>query len=130
MVPTVNIATVYQFHFFPLCIIIDKRSAVKRFHKIFLTEFTSKNIKLLVYFCYYFPTVLGDFHCPVTYKVFTKSSHIVAVKPSGNVYAYEAIDELNLKPRFMKDLLTDQPFTKSDIITIQVSLVFLKVVFD
>ena len=44
---------------------------------------------------------------------------MVAIKTSGNVYAYEAVQELNIKPKFMKDLLTDQPFTRKDIIHIQ-----------
>ena len=52
-------------------------------------------------------------------QVFTESTHIVAIKTSGNVYAYEAVQELNIKPKFMKDLLTDQPFTRKDIIHIQ-----------
>ena len=52
-------------------------------------------------------------------QVFTESTHLVAIKTSGNVYAYEAVQELNIKPRFMKDLLTDQPFTRKDIIHIQ-----------
>ena len=52
-------------------------------------------------------------------QVFTESTHIVAVRTSGNVYAYEAVQELNIKPKFMKDLLTDQPFTRKDIIHIQ-----------
>ena len=52
-------------------------------------------------------------------QVFTESTHIVAIRTSGNVYAWEAVEELNIKPRFMKDLLTDQPFTRKDIIHIQ-----------
>ena len=35
-------------------------------------------------------------------QVFTESTHIVAIKPSGNVYCWEAIQELNIKPRFMQ----------------------------
>ena len=35
-------------------------------------------------------------------QVFTDSTHIVAIKPSGNVYCWEAIHELNIKPRFMQ----------------------------
>ncbi|CAB3983107.1 peptidyl-prolyl cis-trans isomerase-like 2 [Paramuricea clavata] len=58
-------------------------------------------------------------HCPVTYKVFTQNSHIVAVKTTGNVFAYEAVEQLNIKPRNFKDLLTDEPFTRKDIVTIQ-----------
>lgn len=32
---------------------------------------------------------VDKYHCPVTYKVFTPNSHIVAIKPTGNVFAYE-----------------------------------------
>ena len=31
------------------------------------------------------------YDCPVTGKVFTEHTHIVAVKPTGNVYSYEAV---------------------------------------
>ena len=41
----------------------------------------------------------GEYHCPVLNKVFTESTHIVAVKTSGNVYCYQAVDELNIKPK-------------------------------
>ena len=37
-----------------------------------------------------------EFHCPVTYKVFNENSHIVAIKTTGNVFAYEVCDELVL----------------------------------
>eukprot|EP00775_Hariotina_reticulata_P001460 gene1460-1802_t len=61
----------------------------------------------------------GEYACPVTSKVFTPHSHIVAVKATGNVYSYDAIDELCIKPKNWKDLLTDEPFTRKDIIHIQ-----------
>jgi len=41
----------------------------------------------------------GEYHCPVLEKVFTEFTHIVAVKTTGNVFCYEAIKELNLKPK-------------------------------
>jgi peptidyl-prolyl cis-trans isomerase-like protein 2 len=63
-----------------------------------------------------------EYHCPITYKLFTPNSHIVAIRTTGNVYAYEAVETLNLKTKHMKDLLDDTPFTRSDIITIQVSI--------
>ena len=50
----------------------------------------------------------NEYCCPVTGKVFTEHTHIVAVRPSGNVYCWEAVDELNVKPKHWKDLLTDQ----------------------
>ena len=107
-------------------------------------------------------------------KVFTQHTHIVAIKTSGNVYAYEvcvdwegglavteavqvwrlwaqrapgygrtgffptypfprvstlyplpifcaqqAVQELNLKAKNMRDLLTDEAFTRKDVIHIQ-----------
>lgn len=61
----------------------------------------------------------GKFHCPVLYRVFTDNSAIVAIKTSGNVYSLEAVTELNIKSKNFKDLISSEPFTKSDIITIQ-----------
>eukprot|EP01040_Poterioochromonas_malhamensis_P001395 gene1394-1477_t len=61
----------------------------------------------------------GDWECPVTNKVFTASTHIVIIKTSGNVYSYSAVEELNLKPKFFRDLIDNTPFTKQDIITLQ-----------
>ncbi|KAJ3673958.1 hypothetical protein LUZ60_005950 [Juncus effusus] len=61
----------------------------------------------------------GEFCCPVLNKVFTEFTHIVAVKTTGNVFCYEAIKELNIKTKNWKELLTDEPFTRDDLITIQ-----------
>ncbi|UJR10073.1 hypothetical protein I4U23_014295 [Adineta vaga] len=60
-----------------------------------------------------------EIHCPITFKVMTESSHIVAIRPSGNVYSYDAIDRLNIKTNTFTDLLTNEPFKREDIITIQ-----------
>lgn len=65
----------------------------------------------------------GEYQCPVLHKVFTEFTHIVAVKKTGNVFSYEALRELNIKSKNWKELLTDEPFTREDIITIQVSTV-------
>ncbi|KAL3314495.1 RING-type E3 ubiquitin-protein ligase ppil2 [Cichlidogyrus casuarinus] len=59
------------------------------------------------------------YHCPVTFKVFNENTHIVAIRPSGNVYAFEAVERLNLKSQNMVDLLNNVAFTKEDIIEIQ-----------
>uniref|UniRef100_A0A183BNJ2 RING-type E3 ubiquitin transferase n=1 Tax=Globodera pallida TaxID=36090 RepID=A0A183BNJ2_GLOPA len=61
----------------------------------------------------------GNFRCPVTYRVFTQTSIIVTIRTTGNVYSMEAVEELNLKRNHLKDLLTDTPFQKKDIITLQ-----------
>uniref|UniRef100_A0A674NIP8 RING-type E3 ubiquitin transferase n=1 Tax=Takifugu rubripes TaxID=31033 RepID=A0A674NIP8_TAKRU len=61
----------------------------------------------------------GKYHCPVLYNVFTNNSHIVANKVTGNVFSHEAVEQLNFKTKSFKDLLTDEPFTKKDIITLQ-----------
>ena len=52
----------------------------------------------------------GEYHCPVLNKVFTESTHIVAVKPSGNVYCYQAVQELNIKPKNWKCVRGGQRF--------------------
>lgn len=60
-----------------------------------------------------------QYHCPVLYKLFNQHSKIVVNKRTGNVYSYEAYQQLNLKPKNFKDLLTDEQFEKDDIVTIQ-----------
>ncbi|KRZ97823.1 Peptidyl-prolyl cis-trans isomerase 4 [Trichinella sp. T8] len=61
----------------------------------------------------------GQYVCPITKKVFTDNSHVVMVRPTGIVYSYEAVEELNFKTKHFKDLITDEPFVKADIITLQ-----------
>ncbi|XP_022666949.1 peptidyl-prolyl cis-trans isomerase-like 2 isoform X3 [Varroa destructor] len=61
----------------------------------------------------------GMYHCPVLFKVFNENSHIVALKTTGNVYSYEAVEQLNFKAKNFKDLLDDSPFTRADVIHLQ-----------
>uniref|UniRef100_A0A8C9Z9A6 RING-type E3 ubiquitin transferase n=1 Tax=Sander lucioperca TaxID=283035 RepID=A0A8C9Z9A6_SANLU len=61
----------------------------------------------------------GKYHCPVLYNVFTNNSHFVAIKVTGNVFSYEAVEQLNIKTKSFKDLLTDEEFTRKDIIVLQ-----------
>ncbi|CAG9862117.1 unnamed protein product [Phyllotreta striolata] len=61
----------------------------------------------------------GEFECPVLFKPFTNSSHIVAIATSGNVFLMEAVEQLNIKNKNWKDLITDEPFERKDIITLQ-----------
>jgi peptidyl-prolyl cis-trans isomerase-like protein 2 len=61
----------------------------------------------------------GDYADPVTYKVFTDNSHIVVLKNTGNVFAWETVERLNIKAKMWRDLVSDKEFTRSDIITVQ-----------
>lgn len=61
----------------------------------------------------------GEYDCPVLGKVFNQNTHIVAIGTTGNVYCWDAIKELCLKPKNLHDLITDEPFTKKDIIHLQ-----------
>lgn len=61
----------------------------------------------------------GEYHCPVLFKTFSKSSHIVAISTTGNVFSHEAVEQLNFKTKNYKDLLTDQTFVRKDVLTIQ-----------
>ncbi len=56
---------------------------------------------------------------PVTYKVFTDNTHIVALKKSGNVFAWDTVERLNIKAKNWRDLVSDDEFSRKDIITLQ-----------
>ena len=63
----------------------------------------------------------GEYCCPVLGKVFTNSTHIVAIASTGNVYSFEAVNELCLKPKSYVDLL-DETKTfkgKQEVIDVQ-----------
>ncbi|KAI1818740.1 hypothetical protein GGS20DRAFT_526703 [Poronia punctata] len=63
----------------------------------------------------------GDLIDPVTFKVFTDNTHIVAIRHGtyANVFAYETIDRMNIKAKMWRDLVDDAEFGRSDIITLQ-----------
>ncbi|QIW95094.1 hypothetical protein AMS68_000612 [Peltaster fructicola] len=61
----------------------------------------------------------GAYADPVTYKVLTENTHIVALRPTGNVFSWETVERLNIKAKNWKDLVTDEAFERKDIITIQ-----------
>jgi peptidyl-prolyl cis-trans isomerase-like protein 2 len=56
---------------------------------------------------------------PVTYKVFTDNTHLVALRNTGNVFAYDTVERLNIKAKNWRDLVSDTEFKRSDIITLQ-----------
>ncbi|KAH7127700.1 hypothetical protein EDB81DRAFT_846510 [Dactylonectria macrodidyma] len=63
----------------------------------------------------------GDLIDPVTYKVFTDNTHIVAIRHGtyANVFAWDTVQRMNIKPKMWRDLLDDEEFTRADIITLQ-----------
>ena len=61
----------------------------------------------------------GNYHCPVLFKIFNNHTHIVAIKPTGHVYCYDAVKQMNLKTNHLFDLLDETPFKRDDIIHIQ-----------
>jgi peptidyl-prolyl cis-trans isomerase-like protein 2 len=61
----------------------------------------------------------GEYLDPVTHKVFTDNTHIVAIRTSGNVFAWDTVERLNIKAKNWRDLVSDDEFTRKDIITLQ-----------
>ena len=61
----------------------------------------------------------GLWHCPVTCKVFNNNTHVVAIKTTGNVFSFDAVNELNIKAKNYTDLLSGEKFIRSDVIVLQ-----------
>lgn len=61
----------------------------------------------------------GEYVDPVTFKVLTDNTHIVALRNTGNVFAWDTVERLNVKAKNWKDLVSDEEFKRSDIVTLQ-----------
>ncbi|KAK0753053.1 hypothetical protein B0T18DRAFT_483894 [Schizothecium vesticola] len=63
----------------------------------------------------------GDFIDPVSFKVFTDNTHIVAVRHGtyANVFAWDTVERMNIKAKVWRDLVDDAEFGRRDIITLQ-----------
>ncbi|KAI0881858.1 uncharacterized protein GGS22DRAFT_196063 [Annulohypoxylon maeteangense] len=63
----------------------------------------------------------GDLIDPVTFKIFTDNTHIVAIRHGtyANVFAWETVERMNIKAKMWRDLVDDAEFGRSDIITLQ-----------
>lgn len=61
----------------------------------------------------------GEMVDPVTFKVFTDNTHIVTLKNTGNVFAYDTVERLNVKAKMWRDLVSDDEFGRKDIVTLQ-----------
>ncbi|KAF2456945.1 cyclophilin type peptidyl-prolyl cis-trans isomerase/CLD [Lineolata rhizophorae] len=61
----------------------------------------------------------GEYVDPVTMKPFTDNTHLVALSTSGNVFAWDTVHRLNIKAKNWRDLVSDEEFSRKDIITLQ-----------
>ena len=61
----------------------------------------------------------GELGCPVSGEPFTDSTKTCAVRTTGNVYSYKVVEELNLRPKSLRDLLTDEPFKRADVLVLR-----------
>mmetsp|Transcript_22623 Transcript_22623/g.59786 ORF Transcript_22623/g.59786 Transcript_22623/m.59786 type:complete len:555 (-) Transcript_22623:23-1687(-) len=61
----------------------------------------------------------GKIQCPVTFKVLGGHSHVCANMATGQVYSYDAVNELNRKTKNWTDLITGAKFKWSDIVILQ-----------
>lgn len=63
----------------------------------------------------------GDLIDPVSFKVFTDNTHIVAIRHGtyANVFAWDTVEKMNIKAKNWRDLVDDNEFRRSDIITLQ-----------
>ena len=43
----------------------------------------------------------------------------MALRTTGNVFAYDTVERLNIKAKMWRDLLTDAEFSRADLITLQ-----------
>ncbi|ANB12311.1 peptidylprolyl isomerase CPR2 [Sugiyamaella lignohabitans] len=61
----------------------------------------------------------GKYIDPMSFKEFQTLSKVVLIKPSGRVYFEDTVKEHNIQAKYMKDLVSDEDFTKADIIRLQ-----------
>lgn len=55
----------------------------------------------------------------MTSKVFGDNTYIVALRHTGNVFAYDTVERLNIKAKMWRDLVSDKEFSRKDIIILQ-----------
>lgn len=61
----------------------------------------------------------GEMVDPVTFKVFGDNTHIAAIGKTGNVFAYDTIERLNIKAKMWRDLVSEEVFGRGDIVVLQ-----------
>ena len=70
------------------------------------------------------------YFCPVSYKEFTDHTKICVNALNGQVYAYDAVYNLNIKSKFWEDLMDGSKFKPKDIIILQDPHNFTEKVID
>ena len=61
----------------------------------------------------------GAHACPATGRVFGEHTKIAAVRTTGHVYSWEALETLCLAPKNWKDLVDGTPFQRADVLVLQ-----------
>lgn len=61
----------------------------------------------------------GEYFCPITRKTLNENSKIVVNRRTGNVFAWETVEILNIQKGNWKDLITEEEFTREDLIILQ-----------
>ncbi len=61
----------------------------------------------------------GEYIDPLTFKVLTDNTHIIALRNTGNAFSWDTVERLNIKAKNWRDLVSDEEFKRSDIITLQ-----------
>ena len=56
---------------------------------------------------------------PVTHKVFTDNTPLVAIRTTGNVFAYDTVERLNIKAKHWRDLVSEESFSRDDLVVLQ-----------
>jgi len=67
----------------------------------------------------FFKNAQGNYHDPVSFKVFNEHTPITAIATSGNVFSRDTVESLNIKPGFWRDLVNDTEFARKDLIILQ-----------
>jgi len=97
--------TVHGYYCFDLLALVPYLTKERK-HPILKTPLTIKDLIKL-----HFATNNEEQYVDaVTMQPFTQQSHIVAIRPSGNVYLYDTIHELCIKAKAMYDLIDNKPF--------------------
>eukprot|EP00056_Hartaetosiga_gracilis_P005770 m.88742 g.88742 ORF g.88742 m.88742 type:complete len:540 (+) comp12273_c4_seq7:44-1663(+) len=87
-------------------------------HKVHPVTGKSVSLKDLIKLTFH-KNQAGKYQDPVSLKEFNGNTHIVAIATTGNVYEYDTVKNFNMKCNNWCDLMSEEKFTRDDIISIQ-----------